>query len=144
MSDPKLEQMVREGIEAFNRADWDAMREMNNPELTYEEPATGRTAQGFEEFLEGLRAWRTAIPDCTGEVVRVLADGDEAAVEILWRGTHDGPLATGAGEIPASGRPIAMSSFMWQTWRDGRIVHTRHLQDILGLMTQIGAVPAGG
>jgi hypothetical protein len=33
-------------------------------------------------------------------------------------------------------------SSIWQTWRDGLLVANRHHQDILGMLVQLGAVPA--
>ncbi|PVZ14873.1 ester cyclase [Actinomycetospora cinnamomea] len=142
MTDTKLEQQARESIEAFNRGDWAAIRAMSAPDGTYEEPATGRSLHGPDEILAALQDWRTGVPDVTGEVVRLVTDGDLAVLEVVWRGTQSGPLAAGSTTLPPSGRSFTMWSTMWQTWRDGQIVANRHHQDILGMLVQLGAVPA--
>ena len=142
MTDTKLEQQARESVEAFNRGDWDAIRAMSPPEGTYEETATGRSLLGPDEIIAALQDWRTGVPDVTGEVVRLVTDGDLAVLEVVWRGTQTGPLSAGANTLPPSGRAFTMWSTMWQTWRDGQIVANRHHQDILGMLVQLGAVPA--
>ena len=142
MTDTTLEQQAREGLEAFNRGDWDALRATMTPDSVYEETATGRSLHGPDSILGALQDWRTGVPDVTGEIQRVVTDGDTAVLEVVWRGTQSGPLSAGAGTLPATGRSFTMWSTMWQTWRDGKLVANRHHQDILGMLVQLGAVPA--
>ena len=142
MTDTTLEQQAREAIEAFNRGDWDALRATMAPDSLYEETATGRSLHGPDEILGALQDWRTGVPDVTGEIQRVATDGDQAVLEILWRGTQSGPLTAGATTLPPTDRAFTMWSAMWQTWRDGKLVSNRHHQDILGMLVQLGAVPA--
>jgi len=142
MTDTTLEQQARAAIEAFNRGDWDAVRAMTGPDAVYEEPATGRTLHGSDEIIRALQDWRTGVPDVTGEIVRVVTSGNEAVLEIVWRGTQTGSLSAGANTLPPSGRTFAMWASMWQVWHDGRLVSNRHHQDILGMLVQLGAVPA--
>lgn len=60
------------------------------------------------------------------------------AYRIAFTGTHSGPFMG----VPATGRRIAMSETHLDTIRDGKIVsHTGDI-DMLGLLQQIGAVPA--
>jgi len=65
-------------------------------------------------------------------------------MEIHWRGTQTGPLATPSGEIPPSGRPVDAWSTTWQDWRDGRLVAEQHHLDLRTLLAQVDAlaVPA--
>ena len=142
MTDTEIERMARRTIEDFNRGDWDALRASSASDSVYEEPATGRVLHGVDDIIAALQDWRTGVPDVTGEVHRVVTDGETAVLEILWRGTQTGPLSAGAGTLPATGRSFTMWSAMWQTWRDGKLVANRHHQDILGMLVQLGAVPA--
>ncbi|MFC5140129.1 ester cyclase [Actinomycetospora rhizophila] len=137
-----IEQQARQGIEDFNRGDWDALRAITGADSVYEEPATGRVLTGVDDIMTALQDWRTGVPDVTGEIQRIVTDGDTAVLEIVWRGTQSGPLAAGATTIPPTGRSFVMWSTMWQTWRDGMLIANRHHQDILGMLVQLGVVPA--
>jgi steroid delta-isomerase-like uncharacterized protein len=142
MTDTKLEQFARDSVDAFNRSDWDAIREMTCPGYVYEETGTGRRFDGVDDTLGALKEWKEAAPDATGEVVRVVTEGDTTVMEIVWRGTQTGPLNTGAGELPASGKAFEVQASMWQTWRDGKLADERHHLDVLTMLAQLGAIPA--
>lgn len=128
-------------IEAFTAADWDTLADICSPEVVYTETGTGRRLEGVEECFAAWREWREAMPDLAGTVERSLEDGDLAALDLTWRGTHDGPLVTPTGTIPATGRPVLLRSTQWVTVRDGRSRHIDHHLDVLGLLAQIGALP---
>jgi steroid delta-isomerase-like uncharacterized protein len=142
MTDTKLEQFARDSVDAFNRSDWDAIREMTCPGYVYEETGTGRRFDGVDDTLGALKEWKEAAPDATGEVVRVVTEGDTTVMEIVWRGTQTGPLNTGAGELPASGKAFEVQASMWQTWRGGKLADERHHLDVLTMLAQLGAIPA--
>ena len=142
MADTGIEQLARRTVEDFNRGDWDAIRAVSAPDTVYEEPATGRVLAGIDDVLTALQDWRTGAPDVTGEIQRVVTDGDTVVLEIVWRGTQTGPLSAGSSTLPPTGRSFTMWSSMWQTWRDGTLVANRHHQDILGMLVQLGAMPA--
>lgn len=136
------EEQARASIETFNRGDWDGLRALVAPDLVYEETGTGRRVEGVDTVVDALVAWRAAFSDVIGEVTRVLVDGDTTVLEIVWRGTQDGPLETAAGVLPASGRSLECWATLWQRWEGDVIVHERHHLDVLTMMAQIGALPA--
>lgn len=142
MTTHDLERLARDSIDAFNRDDWGRLRELVADDYLYEETGTGQVTRGGDELIAALTAWKTAVPDATGEVTRVLADGTTTAVEVLWTGTQTGPMDMGGSEFPASGRPFRTWATMWSRWEDGRAVEERHHMDVLGMLTQIGALPA--
>lgn len=78
----------------------------------------------------------------TGEVTRVLVDGDTSVLEIVWRGTHTGHLTTPGAELPPTGATIECWATMWQRWEGGRIIHERHHLDVLTMLAQLGALSA--
>lgn len=129
------------GIEAFNRADWSALRELCSPSVVYTETGTGLRLEGIEACDAAWHAWRVAMPDLTGTVMRTLEDGDLAAIELRWVGTQTGPLATPDGEIPATGRRIEITSTQWVTARDGHTEVIDHHLDVMGILSQLGVLP---
>jgi predicted ester cyclase len=64
-------------------------------------------------------------------------DGDLVATSFTDRGTHRGELLG----LPATGREVTVRGINIERVRDGRIVETWHVEDIAGLMAQVGASP---
>jgi predicted ester cyclase len=133
--------LAARGIEAFNRADWNALREICSPSVVYTETGSGLRLEGIDACDAAWHAWRTAMPDLSGTVLRTLEDGDLAAIEIAWTGTQTGPLATPDGEIPPTGRRIEVRSTQWVTARDGHTEVIDHHLDVMGIMAQLGVLP---
>ncbi|HMO00594.1 MAG TPA: ester cyclase [Miltoncostaeaceae bacterium] len=128
------------GIELFNAADWGGLRELCAADVVYTETGTSRRLEGMDACDAAWHAWRTAMPDLTGTVLRTLEDGDVAAIEIRWVGTQTGPLPTPDGEIPPTGRRIEVLSTQWVTARDGHTAVIDHHLDLLGMLGQLGVL----
>ena len=129
----------RELIEAFNTGDWDRLRAVLTPDVDYRETGTGRHATG-EEYVQLCQGWREALPDATGEVTAAVQDGDLAALQIHWTGTHGGTLRGPGLELPATGKPIDAEATMWVRASNGQAQELRHHLDVLTLLTQVGAL----
>lgn len=127
-------------MEAFNDSDWDTFRELSHEDIVYVEAGTGRRLAGIDDYLEGLHGWKVALPDVRGTVRRRVDDGELVAIDVLWEGTHAGPLPTPSGTIPPTGRPVSVSATLWTTVRDGRVAEVGHHLDVLALLSQIGAL----
>jgi ketosteroid isomerase-like protein len=106
---------VREGLEAFERGDLEAVLAMLDPEIeVYAPPEVGNpgTYHGPEGFVEWTVGWFEAWEDFTNEPQRIEPVGRRhVVVEVLQR-------ARGRG----SGLPLERhAAFMWEG-RDGRAV----------------------
>lgn len=133
--------LAARGIQLFNNDDWDGLRELCAADVVYTETGTSLRLEGIDACDAAWHAWRTAMPDLTGTVLRTLEDGDQAAIEIHWVGTQTGPLATPGGEIPPTGRRVEILSTQWVTARDGHTAVIDHHLDLLGLLGQLGVLP---
>jgi steroid delta-isomerase-like uncharacterized protein len=129
-------------VDAFNEGDWDALRAAVVPDVVYLEAGTGRRVEGVDDYIALCRGWKEAFPDVRGTVERSLEGEDVVAQDVIWEGTHTGPLATPNGTIPPSGRRVSVSATVWANERDGRVAEVRHHLDVMALMAQIGALPA--
>jgi steroid delta-isomerase-like uncharacterized protein len=127
-------------LEAFNAADWEGFRAGVADDVVYLEAGTGRRIEGADAYLELCRGWREALSDVRGTVRRSLEGGDVSALEVHWEGTHDGPLQTPEGVIPATGRSVGIEATLWTEVRDGAVVEVHHHLDVMALMAQIGAL----
>ena len=135
--------LARKGIDAFNRADWPATRDLTADGVVYAELGTGRRTQGVDEFVGLAQAWKAAFPDAKGTVTRELESGDTAVVEVTWTGTHTGNLATPTGDrIPPTGKKISVPAVQIVQVRGGKITETRHYFDLTTMMVQLGLMPA--
>lgn len=90
------------------------------------------------EGMAEAQGWRAAFPDLHMKVDRVLAEEDLVAVRWTARGTN-----TGAGNgIPATGRRVEITGTTLFRMADGRIAEEWTCANSLGLMRQLGMLPA--
>ncbi len=93
--------------------------------------------------LEGLKRFNaqsvTAFPDVRVTVEDLLAEGDEVAVRWTLRGTHEGELR---GGVHATGRRVEVSGITLSRIERGKIVESWGNYDLLGMLQQLGVIPA--
>jgi steroid delta-isomerase-like uncharacterized protein len=132
---------VRGYVDAFNSADWEAMRELMAPDSVYEELATGRRFEGVDAILDVNKAWKAAFPDAAGAVTDAFGCDDRVAVRITWQGTQSGPLPLPSGaEIPATDRRVNVPACQIVRVSDGKIAEACHFFDMLAMLDQLGTV----
>jgi steroid delta-isomerase-like uncharacterized protein len=88
--------------------------------------------------LQLLQAFWAAFPDWRETVDDVVAEGDRVVVRVTGRGTHNGPFQG----LPPTGRRVTATGMGIARIVDERIAETWAEYDALGLMQQLGAVPA--
>jgi predicted ester cyclase len=93
--------------------------------------------QGFEGVKQTMLMLRGAFADQRYEVHRLVGEGETVVIECTLHGRHTGDFMG----IPPTGREIALRSVHIVRYRDDREVETWALQDRLGLLQQLGAVP---
>jgi len=89
----------------------------------------------FERFVSGVT---NGMPGYTYEIHDQIAQGDVVANRVTWRGVHSGNLAG----VPATGRSIELRGINMFRVKHGRVVEQWAQLDMLGLLQQIGAIPA--
>jgi steroid delta-isomerase-like uncharacterized protein len=103
------------------------------------EHGTGREVAGADAIVDLHWGWRVSFPDGRGEIATVVDGGDQVVVEVVWTGTHGGPLQTPDGAtVPPTGRTFAVPAAMVLTMRDGRITRMTHYFNLLTLIGQLG------
>ncbi|MFJ4648957.1 ester cyclase [Streptomyces bobili] len=98
----------------------------------------GQTWQGRDTYLGIVAANLRAFPDLKWTVQDMRAEGDTVAVRYTMTGTHEGPFAG----VEATGRAIRSESMAFYRLSHGKIVEERAQLDMLGILRQMGAVPA--
>jgi steroid delta-isomerase-like uncharacterized protein len=98
-------------------------------------PEPLRGPEGVKEFVSNYRAAysdaRITVDDQTGE-------GDKVATRWTGRGTHDGELLG----IAPTGKQVTVSGITLSRLKEGKVVEEWTTWDTLGMLQQLGAVPA--
>jgi steroid delta-isomerase-like uncharacterized protein len=130
---------VRSIYDGFNKQDIATVLGAVTPDFVLVDIPTGQSFHGPDGFLQWLQPFMVALPDSQTEVTRIIDGGEWIAAEHTGRGTHSGPLATPAGEIPASGRSIELQFAELFRIRDGKVAEMRAYWDLMTLLRQVGA-----
>jgi steroid delta-isomerase-like uncharacterized protein len=97
---------------------------------------------GLPSGREGVRVaiagFLAAFPDVRVIAEELLTEGDKAVARWSAQGTHLGAF----NGIPPTGRTVRVSGIVICRLRDGRIVEEWEQFDLLGLLQQLGAIPA--
>ena len=99
-------------------------------------PFPGR-ADGAAGLLQVVAMIRSALPDLTRTVEDQMEDGDRVVTRFVDQGTHRGELLG----IAPTNRVVRLEGINIERLRDGRIVEIWHVEDLFGLMQQIGPRP---
>jgi steroid delta-isomerase-like uncharacterized protein len=123
--------------EAFNQGKYDVIEELVALTFVNHDPATGDTKgpEGARELIEG---YRSAFPDLKITIEEQIAEGDLVATRWTGTGTHKGELMG----IAPTGKETTVTGLTIEKVKDGKIVESWSNGDTLGLMRQLGAVPA--
>lgn len=92
----------------------------------------------FNGYKQLGYAFLGGFPDLNVKVVEQLEDGNKVITRVYWGGTHTGNLLG----IPATGRTFNSEAVFIDTIENGKIVERREVSDMLGMMQQLGLVPA--
>jgi steroid delta-isomerase-like uncharacterized protein len=127
-----VDEVITQGnIEAAGQYAWE--------DVVEQVPLPGQ-GPGLEGLKDILRAMRAGFPDIVFSIVEQITEGDKVASRFEWTGTHQGEFMG----IPATGRPVRVWGVVIDRLEDGRIKDTRIIMDTLGMLGQLGVLPAPG
>lgn len=112
-------------------------------EVPYTDDFVGHGGSRTFTHADGIaeaKGWRKAFPDLEVTVDMTVAEGDLVCVRWTARGTNTG---TGNG-IPATGKRVETSGTAIFRFVDGKIAEEWTAGNTLGLMRQLGLLPAPG
>jgi steroid delta-isomerase-like uncharacterized protein len=123
-------------MEALHQRDLDGVRANMAPTARFygwaPEPLD---ADGYKAFMSALL---TGFPDSKFVVDDVIAEGDKVAVRHRLQGTHQAELQG----IPATGRQVEIGGIVIFRIENGMVAEAWLNADIMGMMQQLGVVPA--
>ena len=94
------------------------------------------------QLQETIRQLHGGVPDLAVSIEIVAAEGDWVAAMVTLRGTHTGTYPTGIFASEPTGNEVTILGNTMIYLVDGKLAEEWMTVDMLGLMTQIGALPA--
>lgn len=129
--------VARRFFEAFDRNKWDVIGDLCADD--YVGHLSGAPGPlNFEGHKQFGQMFHAAFPNVSHTIDDQIAEGDRVVTRVTVRGTHSGDLM---GLAP-SGKPMTMAGVSVFRIGDGKIAEEWTLFDQMGMMQQIGAIPA--
>ncbi len=122
--------------EAFNRGNLAVVDELCAPNYVFHDP-TG-PVNGPEGFKQYIQMYLTAFPDTHVTIDDIIAEGDLVVTRNTFHGTHRGPLQG----VPPTGTRVDVPGMVVTRIVNGKGVESWGVYDGLGMMQQLGVVPA--
>jgi len=136
-----IREAFEKGTDTFNAHDIDGFTSVLADDVSYRAPG-GISGQGKTACAQFFAGWFGAFPDAHVEVHALHIAGDVAVEEGTFTGTHHGVLRSPAGDIPPTGRPVAVDYVHVLHYRDGKHVSFNLSYDRLQMIEQLGVIPA--
>jgi predicted ester cyclase len=114
------------------------VEELSADNYVLEFPGGSGRRYGPQGLRQATNDLLTSFPDLLFTLEEVIGEGDQVVVYWSMKGTQHGPL----GPIPGTGKPVTLTGTSIFRLVNGKIVSDRVRADMLGLLQQIGAMPA--
>jgi steroid delta-isomerase-like uncharacterized protein len=124
--------------EIFGGGNYELAHELVAADAVGHDPAQPEPTTGPAGLIEGARGYRDAFPDLRIVVEQAIAEGDYVAIRWTARGTHKGELFG----IGATGKEATVTGITIDRWASGKVAESWTNWDTLGLLQQLGVVPA--
>jgi len=125
--------------EIWNQGNLDVVDEILEPNYVSQGLADG-LPPGIEGFKQWFSILSSASPDIHFTIEDQIAEGDKVVTRYTIRGTHKGELMG----IAATGKQVTVTAMNISRIVGGKIVESWNNWDALGMMQQLGVVPAMG
>jgi predicted ester cyclase len=138
MSTEENKALVHRLFDGFNTGNTQIADDLLHP--NYQNHDFPAPAPGIEGWKMVNAMFRTAFPDMRVVIEDEVAEGNKVAARGYFTGTHQGEFMS----IPPTGKPVRVKYIDIWTVADGKLKDNWIQMDMLGLMQQLGVVPAPG
>jgi steroid delta-isomerase-like uncharacterized protein len=133
-------EIIRRFIEeVLNKGNIEASGKFFHDDMVEQVPLPGQ-GPGIDGLKNVLRGFSSAFPDMRWAIEEQIAEGDKVVTRFEWTGTHRGIFLG----VPATGRAVKVWGIVIDHLQNGKIKDTRIIMDTLGMMMQMGVIPAPG
>ena len=139
MASDHLKAVVRRELEElYGAGNLDAAEEIISADYVGHDAALPEPVLGVAGVKEAVAGYRAAFPDLRLTIKAQISEGDLVVTRWTATGTHQGELF---GVAP-TGKQTTVTGISIDRISDGKIVESWTNWDTLGLLQQLGAVPA--
>ncbi len=131
--------LLRRWVEFWNTGDAEGVGALVAPGYVRHDP-NGPEVRGPEGERRPVATYLAAFPDLHFTIEDLVAEGDTVVARFTVRGTHRGELLG----IAPTGTRVALAAMELYRLADGKVAEQWVMMDALGLLQQLGAVPAPG
>ncbi|MFN8452147.1 MAG: ester cyclase [Anaerolineae bacterium] len=124
--------------ELWNKKNYDIVYEYVDDNFTAHGAGGQQIKMGPNGPKDMVKAWHAAMPDGRMTIDDIITEGDLSTIRMTWRATHTGKF----GDIPPSGKKIEVTSIGIDRVVDGKITEGWGELNMLGMLQQMGAIPA--
>ncbi len=124
--------------EAFNAGNIDVVDELVATDVVNHDAALPQPTVGPDATKASIQAYRAAFPDLRITIEEQIADDEGVATRWSAKGTQEGELMG----MPATGKQATVTGITIDRIVDGRIGESWTNWDTLGMLQQLGVVPA--
>ena len=140
MSDANKNAVRRLIEEVWNKGNLAVADELFSANYTHHDASTPELGRGPESEKKRATLYRTAFQDFRMAIEDTVAEGETVTVRWTCRGNHKGEL----NGIAPTGKQFAITGISIARFASGKMVEGWVNWDALGLMQQLGVVPAIG
>ncbi len=134
------ERIIRYFYDESHKGNLSIYDTMFTPDFISHNSAAGQDLIGPEAFKQALVMYNATFPDFRTHIEIVICEGDFV---LVW-GPADGTFAGDFMGIPATNKVITWTgAAIYRITNDGLIAERWQEADLMGMMQQMGAIPAG-
>ncbi len=126
--------------EVWNKGNYDFIETAVSPDFVDHPPRRFFTVpdRGTESLYEAVTAFRSGFPDFHDQMIQIVAEGDRVVYLGRITGTHTGKFF----QFEPSGNKVDLLGINDFRMEGGKVVERWGIFDILGMMRQMGIIPA--
>ncbi|HEX2735028.1 MAG TPA: nuclear transport factor 2 family protein [Polyangiaceae bacterium] len=124
----------------FKAGNFAELEALMHPECHFKMP--GIELRDRAAVIQMLRAYITAFPDLTHDIVNFVGDDESVAEELVVTGTQTGPMQTPQGVVPPTGKRVVWESCDYIRVRQGKLTSWHVYHDPLPFLSALGLVKA--
>jgi len=133
--------LVRQMFERADKGDMSLCEDLITSDyVDHNPPPFGSATPGAAGTRETLETATKIFSDWSHEIVQQFSDGDFVITQVIGRGKHTGDFLG----IPASNNDVQMEGIAIHRIESGRIAEHWGQVDGVGILVQMGAMPAPG
>jgi predicted ester cyclase len=119
--------------EVWNKGNWSIVPEVVSPDYQH---GDYKGPEGWKQLVSSMR---TAFPDLHDSIDQVIGEGDWLA----YRVSNTGTFKAKYGDMEPTGKKLKMTQILFSQFKNGKLVATVALSDMLAFYQTLGLAPPG-